>query len=139
MGCFINGVPEDVGGGGGAVNMLYDAVESPFSTSSVSYVTVPGSLLSVPAGTWAIDHSIEIAGDEFFSSVAGAQFYNLTDATQITSVREPLEIDFGYSVHGGVFHVTLASPKDFIWQFRLVSGFGPVYVRRARIRAIEEV
>lgn len=136
MTCFLDGRPVTASG----VNMLYDdAVESGFfSTANTLYTTVTGSSLTVPAGKWALHYSIEMAAEADFGNLCGAQLYNSTDAVQIAQAREPLFDIYGWDLKGGVYYATLATPKTFIWQIRVVVGFGPVYARKARILAVED-
>lgn len=139
MACFADG--KVINGGGSPINMLYDdAVETGlFSTASGSYVTVTGSSLIVPAGTWALHYSIELAADGYYANLCGAQFYNATAALQIAQAREPLYDNYGWDLKGGVYHATFGAPQTLLWQIRVVVGIGSVGARKARILAVEDI
>lgn len=123
-------------------DILYNAADASFVTSSASFVQVTGSQLVVPNGTWSIHYSIEIRGLLPDANVVAARFFNFSASSQICVTTETLQDVVGgdqFVLHGGVYYLTtpFATGTDFRWYIERFSGAGSVECRRARIAVIK--
>lgn len=135
MTCFRDGQPVTADSG---LTVVYDQAEAVFSTSSFSYVAVTGSSLTVPAGNWLLHYSIELIADYPSYNLAGCELQNQTDTTQIATSMTQLTDLYGWTLHGGIYRTTFASPKTYRWRIAVFAGGGPVGCQRARIMGVRE-